>query len=125
MFNIVKFFRFLLPFLLGFCALPLSAQTFTSSNLPIVVIDTQGKVIPNEPKIIVHMGIIDNGPGIRNYVTDVYNIYDGSIAIETRGSTSQMFPKKQYGLELRDAQNQDWDVALLGMPPEEDIICSL
>ncbi|MBC6949666.1 hypothetical protein DWB58_17200, partial [candidate division KSB1 bacterium] len=39
---------------------------FTSSNLPIVVIDTHGQAIPDEPKIAADMGIIYNGPGVRN-----------------------------------------------------------
>ena len=57
--------------------LPLSAQRetdspggnqvlFTSSNLPIVIINTHGLVIQDDPKIKVDLGIIDNGPGVRN-----------------------------------------------------------
>ena len=41
------------------------------SNLPIVVINTFGEQIVNEPKISAHMGVIDNGPGAVN------NLYDG------------------------------------------------
>ena len=33
---------------------------------------------------------------------------------------SQMFPKKQYGIELRDAAGVDIDASLLNMPAEED-----
>lgn len=95
---------------------------FTSSNLPIVIINTDGVEIPDEPKIDAAMGIIDNGPGQRNYVTDPPNDYNGFIGIETRGSSSQMFPKKSYALETRDANNDDLDVSLLGLPEEEDWI---
>lgn len=99
----------------------LRAQTLTSSNLPIVVINTAGQPILDEPKIVASMGIIDNGPGTRNRVSDPFNNYNGAIAIETRGSSSQdIFPKKQYGIELRDASGNDFNASLLGLPPEED-----
>jgi hypothetical protein len=67
------------------------------------------------------MGIIDNFPQ-RNNLTDPYNVYDGKIGIEIRGSSSQMFPKKQYGLELRDDAGTGIAVSLLSMPEEEDWI---
>ena len=97
---------------------------FTSSNLPIVVIDTHGQAIPDEPKIEADMGIIYNGPGVRNNLTDPFNHYNGKIAIEIRGSSSQQFPKKQYGFETKDAQGEDLDVSLLNMPEEADWILS-
>ncbi len=94
--------------------------SFESSNLPIVIIDTHGATIPDEPKITADMGIIDNGPGNRNHVTDPYNDYDGKIGIELRGSSSQMFPKKNYGIETRDPLGNDSAVSILGMPKESD-----
>ena len=39
---------------------------FTSSNLPIVRIETYGATIVDEYRIEAHMGIIDNGEGNRN-----------------------------------------------------------
>ena len=97
---------------------------FTSSNLPIIIINTHGQTIPDEPKIAADMSIIYNGPGARNFVTDAPNHYNGTIGIETRGSSSQMFPKKQFGLETRDAQGEDADAALLGLPAESDWVLS-
>jgi len=98
------------------------SQSFTSSNLPVIVINTSGADIPDEPKITADMGIIDNGAGFRNSLTDPFNNYNGKIGIEVRGSSSQMFPKKQYGIELRDASGNDVSASLLGMPAEEDWI---
>lgn len=98
------------------------SQQFTSSNLPIVVINTNGQIIPDDYKITADMGIIYNGPGVRNNLTDPFNHYDGKIGIELRGSSSQMFPKKPYGLETRDTSGEDLDVSLLGMPLEADWI---
>ena len=94
--------------------------SFTSSNLPIVVIDTHGQAIPDEPKITADMGIIDNGPGLRNNLTDSFNAYNGKIGIELRGHSSQMFEKKQYGIETRDNAGSDLKVSLLGFPEESD-----
>jgi len=101
-------------------ALPAQSVNFVSSNLPIVVLDTDGQVIPDKEKIIAHMGIIYNGEGQRNYLTDDYNEYDGRIAIELRGSSSIQFPKKQYALETQDSLGNNLNVPLLGMPEEND-----
>lgn len=96
---------------------------FSSSNLPIVIINTNGGEIVDDPKIVVDLAIIDKGNGERNSVTDPHNIYDGKAGIEIRGSSSQMFPKKQYGFELRKANGEDdQDVSLLGLPKEADWI---
>lgn len=102
---------------------PPEAVTFTSSDLPIIVITTQGgQGIPDDPKITAQMGVIDNGPGNRNNLTDTYNNYNGFIGIETRGESSQMFPKKSYSLETVDAVGENLNVELLGFPAENDWI---
>ncbi len=99
------------------------AQNLTSSNLPIVIIDTQGQTILDEPKIEAKMKVIFNGAGKRNNVTDAPNNYDGLVGIEYRGSTSQLFfPKKPLGFETRDAQTNGINVELLGFPKEQDWI---
>ena len=46
---------------------------FESSNLPIIIIDTFGKQIENYQRIIVDMGIIDNGNNKYNFITDQNN----------------------------------------------------
>ncbi|MDA7580478.1 CotH kinase family protein [Crocinitomicaceae bacterium] len=96
---------------------------FSSSNLPIVVINTAGGAsIPDEPKIDATMGIIYNGPGVRNYMTDPFNEFDGNIGIEKRGSSSQMFPKKQWGLEARDNFGASNDITVFNMAWDNDWI---
>ena len=115
--------------ILSFLLIPLLsfAQILTDSNLPIVVIDTDGGVtIPDEPKVLATMKIIWHQDGSRNYLTDVNNPeflnYDGRIGIELRGSSSQNnFQKKPYGLTT--LQNDDVtnnNVSILGMPKEND-----
>jgi hypothetical protein len=114
--------RFSLYALLFACATMLSAQDNFSSTLPIIVINTQGTEITDEPKITARMGIIDNGAGERNALSDDFNAYDGFIGIEVRGSSSQSFPKVGYGLETRLADGTDNQVELLGFPIEEDFV---
>lgn len=96
------------------------AQVLSETNLPIVLINTNGAPINDEPKIPASMKIIDNGPGQLNHPTDPANDFDGKIGIELRGSTSQGYPKKPYDLEIWDDNNEDEDASLLGMPKESD-----
>lgn len=93
-----------------------------SSDLPIVKIDTYGQMIQDADKIPAAMGIIYNGPGVRNETTDPFNDFDGTIGIELRGHSSLTFPKKNYGIEVRDELDEDLEVPLLGMPVESDWI---
>lgn len=79
-------------------------------RLPLLEINTNGAQIVDEPKIDVQMTITEAGQ-----VT-----YDGFAGIEFRGASSQMFPKKSYGLETRDENGEDLNVELLGFPEEED-----
>ena len=93
-----------------------------SSHLPIIIIDTEGQTIPDEPKIHSMMRVIDNGPGMENSFDDPATGYNGHIGIEIRGASSQMYPKKQYAVETRDAEGENNNVELLGFPSENDWI---
>lgn len=107
---------------------PIHAQTFTDSNLPIVLINTDGGVeIPDDPKVLASMKIIYRGQGERSYITDqnnqAYLNYNGRIDIEIRGQSSQWSPKKNYGFTTRLSDNvSNNNVSLLGMPSENDWI---
>ena len=90
------------------------------SHLPLVLINTNGQTIVNEPKITVGIRVIDNGPGNSNGIFDGSTSYDGNAGIEIRGQSSQNFPKKSYGVELRNAMGDDVKAELLGMPAESD-----
>lgn len=105
-----------------FGSTPASAFFLSSSNLPIVVINSNGQGIPNNPKVNAHMGIIYNGPGNINYITDGFNNYDGKIGIELRGTSSLSFPQKQYSIETRDTAGAALDISVLDMPAENDWI---
>lgn len=113
------FLLLILCLTLTFIGTKTQAQILETSNLPIIIIDTPG-TIPDEPKIYGNMGIIDNANQVNN-VSDPYNNYDGNMGIELRGSSSQaLFPKKNYGFELRTINDEDTSVSIVGMPAEED-----
>jgi len=91
------------------------------SNLPLIVIDTDGETIIDEPKINVNMTVIWDPSGGDNYVGSTHIDFDGKIGIELRGQSSQRwYDKKQYGLEIRDEADQDLNASLLGMPEQAD-----
>ena len=121
-------YKKILLLILVLVSLSVSAQTFTDSNLPIVVIETDGGAnIPDEPKVPGSMKIIWHQDGSRNYMSDIdnpeYLNYDGRIGIERRGSSSQNFNKKPYAFETREDDNvTNNNVSLLGMPEENDWI---
>ena len=97
------------------------APPVTSSSLPLIIITTENSTeIQDDPKVFAKMGIVDNGPGNMNNLTDPYNGYNGTIGIEIRGASSQSFPKKNYGLETRNTDGSNNNVSLLGMPAEND-----
>lgn len=109
--------------LLLFCPFAAIGQVILqSSDLPIVVITTNnGEPIPDEPKITAQMKVMDKGPGQLNFVSDPPNGYNGFIGVERRGSSSQdLSDKKPFAVEIRDANGDDLDVPLLGMPAEAD-----
>jgi spore coat protein CotH len=123
--NFILFF-----FLLSYAS---KAQTFTDSNLPIVIITTdlnannQPLEILDDPKILASMKIIKRPDGSRNYMSDQntsdYLNYNGRIGIEIRGSSSQSLPKKAYALTTLKADNvSNNNVSILGMPSENDWI---
>lgn len=91
------------------------------SNIPIIVVNTQGQNIPDEPKVTAFMGIIHNENSI-NSTDQPYNHFDGRIGIELRGSSSLYFPKKSYGLETWTETNADTSISIFNMPEEEDWI---
>ncbi len=99
---------------------PLQAQTTEPHPLPHIYIDTHGQMIPDDPKIDAGMEIFEM-PG-SSASGERERVYDGRIGIELRGTSSLGWPKKQYGVETRDAYGKGENVSLLGLPEEEDWI---
>ncbi|MCR4854207.1 MAG: CotH kinase family protein [Prevotella sp.] len=93
--------------------------TFTSSDLPIIIIQTQA-AINADAKVPGTMKIIDNGPGQTNSVGDAPNGFDGFIGIKWRGESSLNFNQKKYTVETWDALGNDSVVSIFDMPEESD-----
>jgi hypothetical protein len=91
-----------------------------SSELPIVIINTQHQTIVQDHKINCTMDMKYNGPGSITHVTDNANVYSGNIGIEVRGATSAGFPQRPYGLETRIDSLTNNNVSLLNMTAEND-----
>ncbi|MEM9545175.1 MAG: CotH kinase family protein [Bacteroidota bacterium] len=97
-------------------------EPFFATELPLLRINTMNQEIPNEPRIVANLQIVDNGPGLVNFLDDPATGYDGSISIEIRGASSQFFDKKNYGFETQDENGENNNVSLLGIPEENDWI---
>jgi hypothetical protein len=93
-------------------------EYFVNSTLPIIKINTNKSIIVDTPKIIADMGVI-NKP-TNNSVNDSYTDYEGKIAIEIRGSTSQAFAQKSYSFKTIYDDNKKNSVSLLGLPKDND-----
>ena len=113
-----------------FLALPLFSlgQSLSVSNLPILRINTQSRVIQDEPKIPMVMELFDNGQGQLNQVSSSPNLTTVA-GIEFRGSTSQAdfyflpgYVKKPYGIEIwTDSTGlKSKKMSLVQMPEESD-----
>tara|TARA_R110000868_G_scaffold208458_1_gene457871 strand:- start:146 stop:1522 length:1377 start_codon:yes stop_codon:yes gene_type:complete len=111
---------FLLLLTLGFVACSKDDKNTSENNnpiatedlLPLFKVNTNGNTIVDEPKVNAFLTI------------DVKGVFsqESAIGIEFRGSSSLTFPKKSYGFETRDANNEDLNVPLLNYPEEEDWI---
>ena len=92
---------------------------FTSSNLPIVIIETESKTLTNREKTGATMKVIAKASG-RNKMTDPANGYDGKIKIKLRGNSSLFFDQKRFTFETVTPEGKSNKVELLGMPADND-----
>lgn len=112
--------RFTLYLLVQILFLNGFAQTFRSSNLPIIMLNTSSSVLIPEFKYEGNMRVVYKGDGVRNNLSDNINHYLGKMSLEIRGQSSQQFPMKSYNLELRNDSSDEISFPLLGMPAESD-----
>ena len=59
-------------------------------------------------------------PASMTVITGDGIVHQGRVGIHVRGNTSRDFDKKSYAFETWDENDEDLDVALLGLPAEED-----
>ena len=91
-----------------------------SSNLPIMIIESFGRSIP-ESLVLGHAHIIPTGEDGRARITDTAD-FSGRGGFKKRGSSSLSFPKNNYAFEAWNDANEDLDVEFLGLPKESDYI---
>jgi hypothetical protein len=99
-----------------------SSSGFAGYNLPLMIINTHGQTIERTPRVLVDMGLIDNGVGQLNNIGDEMNAYSGKIGINRRGQSSYGFPKLQYRIEFQNDEGSSINVSILGLPEENDFI---
>ncbi len=94
------------------------------SNLPIVVIDSFGRNIDNSNRDFhpVLMAFIDVDEDTGRARIDGRTNFAGYGAMHIRGASTAGYAKKQYRMEVRDENEEDKAVSLLGMPSESDWI---
>lgn len=96
---------------------PSHPVVFSSTNLPIVILNTTQPII--DTKTLINMGVIDNGSS-RNHPADPMNNYNAKAQIHIRGSSTKDFEKKSYSVETADMSGNKLVGPLLGMPEESD-----
>lgn len=99
------------------------APSMTQTALGVVRIDTRGVVVDDRLDdrswVTVDLATIEGGES-KPATLDGAVAWTGEAAIHVRGNSSSDYAKKQYALETRDSEGEDLDVALFGMPEEED-----
>ncbi len=78
-------------------------------KIPEIAINTNNKDIPDDPRI---KGFLSIEEGRRKT--------ESMIAIEVRGHTSQIHPKKSFGFETQDSTGKNNNISILGLPAEND-----
>lgn len=99
-------------------ALPFS---FSNSSLPIIELQTQDKAINNYNKVKVAFQSFDSPIGENDWQIDTPT-FSGSAYIEWQGWSAPGLPKKNFDFDIADMQGNKINVALLGLPPENDWI---
>jgi hypothetical protein len=105
-----------------------SSGTAFTSNLPIIVLESWGLDIdavrnpgglrPHRPVDSVVIGTDPANAGRATLTGPIE--FQGRSGIHVRGQTSSEFGQKPYAWEIRDDQDRDKNVPLLGMPADGD-----
>ncbi|MFH1717559.1 MAG: CotH kinase family protein [Planctomycetota bacterium] len=104
----------------SYIALANDVRSF-SSNLPIVIVDTNRQNIIYGVYKRVSSVFIDTDVDGRSHITGPAD-FAGRGGIKTRGRSTAGAPKHSYGFEVWDEDNQDRDVSIFGLPAESDWI---
>jgi hypothetical protein len=92
------------------------------SNLPILILETYSASIPgttSQSQATIAAVVIDTDAGGRASMTGSAD-YAGRAGLRVRGRTSAGFAKTPYALELRNEDESDNNVSLVGLPSDSD-----
>ncbi len=88
------------------------------SNLPLMVIHTSGRGIPQDNRVPVCLSLFEPFRGRTMLSGPAAVVTKGQM--EIRGQSSAGFPKVSYNLELNSPYGQDVELPLLDLPAESD-----
>ena len=71
-------------------------QNFTESDLPLILINTQGKKIPDEPKLTATMKVINNKDRISKEKDPTRVFMNAPAGTHSTYTTSFILPPSQY-----------------------------
>lgn len=106
---------------LTFGANPARPFHFSSSNLPIIEINTQNRAINNYVKENAIFRTYDSPSGVNDWQKDLPT-FDGTAYIEWQGWSAPGLPKKNFDFDVADRLGTKIDEPLLGLPAENDWI---
>ncbi|MEL7534088.1 MAG: lamin tail domain-containing protein, partial [Bacteroidota bacterium] len=97
-----------------------TALQTVDSDLPILIIDTDGQAIGSGTKTASFSALIEPNTTIGRTSLGDLPSFAGRVGYRVRGSSSGGFPKKQFSMELWDEQGEDLAGPLLDLPEESD-----
>ncbi|MFN0067850.1 MAG: CotH kinase family protein, partial [Limisphaerales bacterium] len=94
------------------------AMRNVTSDLPILVVDTFGRTVPDTGDLRAHLWVFEPRGG-RTSLANPPTLA-ARIATDRRGSSTGGQPKPNLNVEVRGETDDDLDVELLGLPAESD-----
>jgi CotH kinase protein/Fn3 associated/Lamin Tail Domain/Immunoglobulin domain/Chitobiase/beta-hexosaminidase C-terminal domain/Bacterial TSP3 repeat len=91
------------------------------SDVPLVILDTMGQSIPGGGGAWASLvtALIDTDATGRSHMTNA-PAFLGRGGMHIRGSSSTVWPKKNYSFETRDSAGNDMNVSAFGFPADSD-----
>ncbi len=108
-------------FSLEFGPNPAQVKPFAQSNIPVFVVNTNGKALPTLIDIKCQMYILNSATG-SNILSDTSAIKAMTVGMHIRGNSSAAGLKDPYSFSPLDIFGEDSNVSILGMPSENDWI---
>jgi len=96
------------------------ARSAGTSNLPVFLIDLNGKQIAKGVETVGELQVIEDHDGSLKDLASREVTTQSPVSLEIHGDSTANIAKKSYRLELVDHRQKDRDLPLLGLPPGSD-----